>query len=51
MKTFKLKAEMLYEAQVEIEAENYEDAKREARDMAGDGMLLREADIISVVIE
>ena len=48
---FKLHVTMQYETDVEIEAESLEQATQEAKDMAGDGVLLESSDITNVVIE
>lgn len=42
---------MEYQATIEIEAEDVEDAEKEALDMAGDGKLLRDAELVDAYIE
>lgn len=51
MSKFKLIVSMEYEAEVEIEAENEEDAMTEARDLIGDGKLYEEAELVDYSVE
>ena len=51
METYNIKVVMTYEAEVDIEAETLEEAEKTAIDMAGDGILLRNAELTDAHIE
>ncbi len=51
MKIYKILATMEYEAELEIEAETYEEAKSTAQDMVGDGLALRNAELTDYSVE
>ncbi len=51
MKTFKLEVTMEYVTEVKIKANTEEEARQEAKDMAGDGLLLKDAQIVNIDIQ
>lgn len=48
---YSLDVEMVYQTKAHIDADSLDEAMQKARDLAGDGRLLRDADIVDVQIE
>lgn len=51
MEKFKMIVTMEYETEVEIEAETLEEAIQDAKDRAGDGILLRDAELTDLTVD